>query len=205
MKTILYYFAAILIIICISTSVWSQDNKIISDTVAAPYHDDNKRKTGSRSAPISRGDPNSKKFDWKKVFIGGSLGLQFGTVTVIHLSPLIGYRFTEKITAGIGFTYQYYRYRTYYFTTSIYGGRVFARYIITDNLFAHVEYEVLNIETYDNLENRTNVESFLAGGGYRQKIGINSYFNLLVLWDFIRHPYSPYINPIIRAGVSIGF
>lgn len=105
-----------------------------------------------------------KKNFMDNVFIGGNLGLQFGTVTFADISPLVGYRFTKKISAGIGVTYQYYHYkdRYYDFETNVYGGRVFGRYNFTDYLFGHLEYEYLNMEAFDFSRRRVDVNSRLS-------------------------------------------
>ncbi len=80
-----------------------------------------------------------------------------------------------------------------------------------DNLFAHAEYELLNLEKiyYDSYYNvikagRENVESYLVGGGYCQPIGRNSYFTIIILWNLNETALSPYTNPIIRAGMDFG-
>jgi hypothetical protein len=82
-----------------------------------------------------------------RFFFGGSLGLQFGSATYIDVSPLVGYKITPKLHAGVGLTYIYYKvkdsYYNYAYETSIYGGRVFGRYYILDNLFGHAEFEIL--------------------------------------------------------------
>lgn len=150
-------------------------------------------------------DDTARKRFSERIFFGGNIGLQFGTVTFIDVSPLIGYELTEKLSAGVGATYQYYRYRDRFndFSTNIYGGRVFSRYNILKNIFSHVEYEVLNLEAFD-LEKRINVTSILVGGGFRQQLGGRTYLNLLVLWNINESAYSPYRNPIIRGGISIG-
>ena len=141
-----------------------------------------------------------------RIFTGGNLGLQFGTTTVIDVSPLIGYRITDKLGAGITATYKYYRFRTNIgdYTTSIYGGGLFGRYLITENLFAHAEYEILNGPwRFD--DERYNITSILIGGGYRQPLSDRIFLNLLVLWNINDSADSPYNNPIIRAGVGVGF
>jgi hypothetical protein len=143
-----------------------------------------------------------------RVFVGGNVGFQFGTVTFAEVSPLIGYRFTDKISAGIGATYQYYRYKdpTYQLETNVYGGRVFGRYFFTDYLFAHAEYEYLNLETYNFYPTkRLWVESFLVGGGYFQRISdSNSGIYIMLLYNLTESIYTPYSNPIIRIGVNLG-
>ncbi|MBA3706651.1 MAG: hypothetical protein H0W84_12350 [Bacteroidetes bacterium] len=150
--------------------------------------------------------PPKERF-WDKVFVGGNIGLQFGTVTFAEISPLVGYRFTDKISAGIGATYQYYHYKDkfYDFETNVYGGRVFGRYFFTDFLFAHAEYEYLNLEAFDFFpRRRVDVGSVLAGVGYIQRFSKNSGIVAMILYNFTESAYTPYTNPIIRIGVNIG-
>lgn len=42
-----------------------------------------------------------------KLFAGGSLGLSFGSYTLINLSPQIGYRFNKYFSSGVGFNLIY--------------------------------------------------------------------------------------------------
>jgi hypothetical protein len=161
------------------------------------------------SVPVHKKEEPKPKTDFlKKCFWGGNLGLQFGTVTFIDVSPLAGYKFTNKITGGIGVTYQYYHYKDRYYNieTNVYGGRVFGRYNFTKSFFAHGEYEYLNLEAFDySYPHRVDVNSFLAGGGYIQRFGRNSAFVAMILYNFTPTIYTPYTNPIIRLGVNFGF
>ncbi len=144
---------------------------------------------------------------WDKVFVGGNFGLQLGTSTFIDISPLAGYRITPKFAAGVGLTYQYFHYRDRYYDleTNIFGGRVFGRYMFTDYLFAHAEYEYLNLEAFDFYPSRrVDVTSILGGGGYMQRFGENSAIVAMILYNFTESVYTPYNNPIIRIGVNIG-
>jgi len=83
-----------------------------------------------------------------RVYFGGGLDLAFGTITIIGASPLVGYMITEKLSAGVGITYQYYKDNRFTpdFTTSIYGGRLFARYNIFDPFFLYNEYEITSFD-----------------------------------------------------------
>jgi hypothetical protein len=148
----------------------------------------------------------------ERIFFGGNFGLQFGTITFVDVSPLIGYRFTDKFSAGPGISYMFYRERFAGFApfeTSIYGGRIFSRYEIFRGIFLHGEYEVLNREIFDYLVSpdrfRMNVTSILLGGGFRQHMGGRTFLNLLVLWNINESAYSMYNNPIIRMGINVGF
>ena len=150
---------------------------------------------------------NNEKLSIKeRIFFGGNIGLQFGTITQIDLSPLIGYRVSERFSSGIGITYQYYSDSRFDFNTDIYGGRVFGRYFIYEDFFAHAEFEVLSLETeLDRLnlypdDDRFLIHSVLVGGGYRQKIGQSSSINFMVLYNLNQSSNSPYQNPIIRIG-----
>jgi len=165
-------------------------------------------KAQAQDSTMIRKNPLKPRF-WDRVYVGGNVGFQFGTVTFAELSPLIGYQFTPKITAGVGVTYQYYRYkdRNYELKTNVYGGRVFGRYFFTDFLFAHVEYEYLNLEAFDfyPLRRRVDVESVLVGGGYLQRFGSgNSGVFIMLLYNLTESAYTPYTNPIIRIGVNVG-
>lgn len=165
--------------------------------------------------------PKSRFSD--KLFFGGGLGLQFGTLTLIDISPVVGYRITEKFETGLGFTYKYYRIKDYYIDyntgiaydlkSNILGGSVFTRYHITENIFVHAEYESLQYK-YDEYYNpgiglqsdkRTAIiNSIFVGGGYRQRISQGSYFFMMALWNLNDGALSPYSNPILRMGVILG-
>jgi long-subunit fatty acid transport protein len=156
-------------------------------------------------------DNPSKPFK-DRIFTGGNVGLQLGTVTMVDISPLIGYKLTEKLTTGVGFTYQYYN-DSYFappFTLNIWGGRIFVRYNILERLFAHVEYEFLTFKTdmFNMSSNepaqQINLNNILIGGGYRERIGEDIYANVTVLWNINESAYSLYRNPIIRLGFVFG-
>ncbi len=141
-------------------------------------------------------------------FVGGNLGLQFGTVTILDISPYTGFKMTNRLAIGAGFTYQYLREGKgeYKYTSNVYGGRIFSSYSIIPEVFAYAEYEVLNHEVAIDVNNyvRKNVSSVLVGGGYRQMIGHNLYSDIMVLWNLTESPNSRYTNPIFRVGMVIG-
>ena len=157
---------------------------------------------------FAQSDLTSRKFG-DRLFAGGDVGLTFGTVTFINVSPLLGYRITDDFSAGVGGTYQYFKqsFDGAEFQTSIYGGRVFARHAILEDFFVHSEYEILNLEVADAFgfaTGRQNIPFLYVGGGVRQSIGGSSYFVGMVLYDVIQNRLSPY-NPLqIRGGFIFG-
>jgi len=151
---------------------------------------------------------NDFKSRW---YFGGGFGLQFGYMTLIEVSPLVGYMVTPKLSIGLSPTYKYYKYNDYYganldLKTNVWGGSIFTRYFVFENVFAHVEYESLlyneQVPGYPEIRNQYN--SFFVGGGYNQRIGGNSGMYILLLWNLNDTPDSPYINPIVRVGFSVG-
>jgi hypothetical protein len=142
-------------------------------------------------------------------FVGGNLGLQFGTITILDISPYTGFKLTNRLSVGAGFTYQYLREGKgdYKYTSNMFGGRIFSSYAIIPEVFAYAEYEVLNYEVAIDINRyaRKNVSSVLVGGGYRQMIGPNLYSDIMILWNLTESPDSRYTNPIYRIGMVIGF
>ena len=147
-----------------------------------------------------------------RVFVGGNLGLQFGDITVIDVSPLLGYRLTNRTSAGVGFTYQYFKF-DYGLgreaTSNIYGPRIFGRHNINQQLFLHGEFESLNLELYNPADDRLErewVSGLLLGGGYFVPIGRRAGFNLTVLYNVLYDDQrSPYNSPlVVRAGATLG-
>jgi hypothetical protein len=166
------------------------------------------------------GDEKEEKMD--RWFFGGSLWAQFGTVTQIEIAPVAGYHISPRFDAGIGARYVYYRTRSELlqdFSSHIYGGSVFTRYVVVKNLdkllpvklqgrfITHVEYEGLNMPSQMDIyhkreDNRFWAHNYLIGGGLQQQIGKGAYLNLLILYNLNEKSYSLYDNPIIRIGIN---
>ena len=141
-----------------------------------------------------------------RLYFGGNFGMQFGTVSLIDISPLVGVMITPRLSSGIGATYQYFNDKRYIGgETSSYGGRLFTRYNVLPNIFTHAEYESINFDNYnlftDQFE-RIWANSLFLGGGYFAPFGprggANFTFLYNVLHDNLRSPYAePYV---IRVG-----
>jgi hypothetical protein len=152
-----------------------------------------------------------------KIRLGGSFGLNFGSITNINISPMIGLQLTDKLTTGVGIIYQYYKsiIPGYKYQDNIYGGRAFGMYNIINGVSAHVEYESISRKYLDLGGNSrpTQLNSFLVGGTYSQPTGgrLIRAVNLTVLYNLSynnqvnpSNPYqniSPYGSPlVIRAS-----
>ncbi len=167
--------------------------------------------TGTAMSQYTREDDISKQpndrggFSPDRIYVGGSLGAQFGTFTFVNLSPDVGYWFTDRFTAGLGARYLYFSDNTINYSTTILGGSTFARYFITEELFTHVEFEVLN-GRFDRMRNDAfNVYSLFAGGGYMQFFSDRFFSGIMILYNINDSVYSPYRNPVIRVTFGLGF
>ena len=148
-----------------------------------------------------------------RVYFGGNLGLQFGTVTNIEVSPLVGYRFTDDFSAGLGITYIYFKreFDNYEdFETNIYGYRFFARHNIQEQFYAQAEYENLSLEFFNALDGSSQrqwVPGAFVGGGYFTPLGRNAGFNIAALYNLLYdEDKSPYNSPwVFRIGLTMGF
>jgi hypothetical protein len=157
----------------------------------------------------------------QRIVFGGDIGLSFGSITYIKLAPVVGYKVTDRFTAGLGPIYIYERqklydqYNNYYkWETSIYGGKVFGSFTIykgaqRENRFGigdimlHAENEVVNVEKWD-VGGRKWIDNILLGGGMYQPLGGRFGVSIFVLWDVTQNMYSPYYmnNPIFKFGLN---
>lgn len=151
----------------------------------------------------------------ERLFYGGSFGLQFGTITDIEFSPIIGIWVLPRIAVAAGPDFRYFK--DPWGRTTIYGGKSYVELIFLQDLdniiplglhlgmFLHLEDEALSLESsffkttpYDS--KRFMINTILGGGGIRQQIGQRSSLNLTFLWALNDSGYDIYGNPEIRVS-----
>ena len=142
--------------------------------------------------------------------------MQFGTVTDIQVSPVIGLWVLPRLAVAVGPNYRFYK--DPYDRTNIYGGKAYLQFVVIQNLnsvlplgantgiFLHLEDELLNLESsvwkYPGANGRFYINTILAGGGISQQIGRRSSLNFMVLWALNESIYDVYSNPEIRVSFS---
>ena len=153
----------------------------------------------------------------ERLFLGGSFGLQFGSITYINISPVVGLWVLPRVAIAAGPSFIYYKF--YDEKTSIYGGRFYNQYVVLQDfnniipiglhagIFLHLEDEVLALESdywknSINGSNRFIANNLLFGGGIKQQIGARSFLNLTALWKIHDSGYSIYSSPEIRVSFS---
>ncbi len=149
----------------------------------------------------------------ERLFFGGSFGLQFGTITDIQFSPVVGLWVLPRVAVAAGPNYRYFK--DPYDATSIYGGKAYTEFIFLRTeycirwtafcLFFTFEDEFLSLDssffgTSPSDTGRFLINTILAGGGIRQQMGPRSSLNLTFLWALNDHGYGIYGNPEIRIS-----
>lgn len=160
-------------------------------------------------------------FDKSKLFVGGNFALNFGNITIVNISPQVGYRFNRFFAAGAGVNGEYTSFRFQDFngrTTSrqnygVAGLNIFGRVYPIEQLLLQVQPE-LNYtwgkekfygppDIESKLEGKI-VPSVLVGGGAAIPAGRGA-FLIMVQYDVLQNERTPYGNKIFyNFGYNIG-
>ena len=81
------------------------------------------------SGQKSREEPPPFK---ERLFFGGNFGLQFGTITDIQVSPVVGLWVLPRLAVAVGPDYRFYKYR--YDRTNIYGGKGYVQFVVIKDI-----------------------------------------------------------------------
>lgn len=171
--------------------------------------------SGKKGKPVYRENARKKGFDPQRLIFGGGLGFGMGYGIInFGISPVAGYRLTDRFSAGIGLGYNYYRdkygynsynlhsaaQKTFPLTQHIVSGSVWGRYLIIPNLFLQAEGELNNWDYYEfdgptqfdkdgwavYPKNRITVPSVLLGAGFRQPLGDFASIYVLLMYDVLQ-------------------
>lgn len=153
------------------------------------------------------------KEDFKdRFFFGGNFNAVFGIYTIVNLSPLVGFKVTDKLNVGAGFIFNYYavKYGSQTVSATFYGSHTFARYFVLDNIFIQGQYDRLyqpKINFAKGTLEKGWVDYFLVGGGVRQPLGDRAYLVASLLYNVNYEPnqISAYYNPLVQIGIISNF
>ncbi|MGC1391644.1 MAG: hypothetical protein WA816_11455 [Bacteroidales bacterium] len=178
------------------------------------------QKTKEEQFPFDQKDNNGTPSFKERLFYGGSFGLQFGTITDIQVSPVIGYWVLPRVAVALGPTYRYYKDPSS--ETAIYGAKCYVQFAVIQDLssiiqmgghtgiFLHLEDELLSLNSYfwkwplgiPFSTERFYLNTLLAGGGISQQIGRRASLNFMVLWPLNDSDYDLYNKPELRISFS---
>ncbi|GIV37201.1 MAG: hypothetical protein KatS3mg032_1580 [Cyclobacteriaceae bacterium] len=145
--------------------------------------------------------------DWSlnnRAYIGfGLSGLNFGQDAFygrffsIGASGQLGYMLTTHLSAGGGLEYNYTTYQDAGVKNYMYNFFPFVRHNIS-NFFVQFEYNLVTIKITQRgqADSSGNFERLFGGIGYTSPAGRNSYFNMLVSYDFLYTNTSVFASPL---------
>lgn len=197
------------ILLCILTSIFFPTYSQFNTSAPAQSKTTKQGEIKKNEKPKHENVVYKKGFDKQKIFVGGGLGLQFGTITAINVDPIIGYTLHRMVRLGLSFNFSYYRNGLYSpVIEHFYGGLgAFVRFYPIKYLFLHAEFEGLNHPYYnDNGDLKRKWFGYpIVGVGYNQPLmGNRAGLTLAIMWNFNDSDYSIYNNPIISIGFDIG-
>ena len=134
----------------------------------------------------------------QNLWYGGGMQINFGanqyySQFVFGLSPMVGYKITNRFSAGprVSVIFNSFRIQT---TTGVekitpisWSVGAFSRYQILSTIFAHVEYEYKN-EAYLTYNLETQYEkrnNFYLGAGYASNSGSLIRYEIMLLYNFL--------------------
>ena len=147
---------------------------------------------------------------WRRVQIGGGLGLGIGSgYTDILVAPSAIYNFNQYVAAGVGLQGSYVRVKNNY-ESYIYGGSLIGLFTPIEQIQISVELEQLRVNSmfsdyYDfngfvikTPDNNFWTTALFVGAGYRtQNVTIGLRYNLL--YDSDKSVYSEPFMPFVRV------
>ncbi|HET8574128.1 MAG TPA: hypothetical protein VFL76_09675 [Edaphocola sp.] len=169
--------------------------------------------SGKKGEAQYKQNAQKEGFDPHKLIFGGGFGFGFGSGSLtLSISPVAGYRFTDRFSAGLrlGYQYNWIKDGQYVingmsgmveaknFNYHIIGPGVWTRFIVWNNIFLHAAYEY-NIFTYKSYNTTytmpgtssyrawDHANSLLLGIGLRQPVSDNASFVLMVGYDVLQN------------------
>ncbi|MFO7880858.1 MAG: hypothetical protein ACQES0_09625 [Bacteroidota bacterium] len=163
-------------------------------------------------------DDDDKPSLQERLRFGGGLGLSFGNITMVDISPRVSYMIHPRWFAGLGGNYLYYKNNYYQFSTNMYGFSAFSNFaLIKDfsdilplgagggSLLIHAEANLINMDPEMDWTSQRDERFWLmqpmAGLGLKIPAGIRSYALILFMYNFNEKVYSPTNNPVISVSL----
>lgn len=186
--------------------------QIYVDNQGNVYDQRQTSKTNKNTNQYTKVAKSSSKFDKRKLEFGGSLGLQFGNYTLVNISPQVGYRFSNLLSAGVGIGYSYYSdskdryYDNYDYTEHFASFNLYANIYPVSFLVFSLKPEISRVWINQKIgseqfSDNKFVPSVVIGGGVR--LGP---MTAQILYDVVQDRYSPYGNKIFYSvGYTFGF
>lgn len=126
---------------------------------------------------------------------------------IVQLSPFVGYKVTEQFIPGAGFVVDFSMNQSTQAWKLSFGPKAFAKYIVTNGVYAKAEYQLLNMDTKQNNmtdkypnQSRYWHHTCLVGAGYQYSIANVGMAYAELSYD-LNQDGSPYKMPKFSVGI----
>lgn len=167
-----------------------------------------------KDLPKRRPNPMKGKPFQARLVLGMTLQVHQDKTPNLDLSPFAAYRWTERLSFGLGGNYRvmtkdYFKGLTR--EGEVYGARAFSEFTLYKGIFVHAGYEMMRAPRKEPLAlngkaeaiGDTWVDGLLIGAGKDYRIARYIKGNMQVLYNFLDEVNSPYRNKVmVRLGFS---
>lgn len=154
-------------------------------------------------AAATQAQKRQSGFDLSRLEIGGNLGLGFGNdYASVNISPQVGYAFSGYFTAGLGLSYNYYRWNDPYIQTQNYlGGNLYARFSPVSFIHLQVQPELYGMWGRAGGRDIPSqmVPACLVGGGITLPLGGRGGVTAMLFYDVVQNERSPYGGQLVYS------
>jgi hypothetical protein len=203
-----------LVVLADTSIIYAQENQ---DSLNKVLRERRNQKEKEVNAEEEKGIDSLSHNKKERIIYGSNFSVSFGSTFLLDISPFCAYRITRRLMAGPGLTYIIYSSRISYSDTVgntfsyrihsyIYGGRLFAEYALSRNLFIHGELEKVNVpyaDTYGATQRRW-IDNQYLGVGYKTYVGKRTFIQIQLLYNFNfknNQDYNPNTSAIVgRVG-----
>lgn len=169
------------------------------------------RNSSTSNKNIWNGERDYSRFSTQNIIYSGNIAFNFyGDVLNFGVSPIVGYKFNDYLSAGIRFGYNYWRLKNYnYFVDAnnqfiykplrndYYQVGLWTRISPIELLYAHVEYEQHYLVQKKYVYGPSNsiikqkenfsINSLMVGGGLKQNISDRISYCMTILYDVLQN------------------
>ncbi len=160
------------------------------------------------SATTSLQAQEKSKFNLQNMVFGGSFGFNVSNgITAINISPQVGYRFNQYLTAGVGLGYTYYSYKTVYsgkIKENMVGANIYGQ--VNPIRYASIKIQPEIYHSWGQNYNSRTISCLLVGAGANLPMGGKSAMTVMLYYDVAQNEFSPYGEDVFYSvGYTFSF
>ena len=148
---------------------------------------------------VSLSAQNSNDNFWENVRFGGGFNVGFGSnYTTVAISPSAIYDFSDEFSTGLSLSYLHSKNKAFDTTANVYGASIISLYNPFDSFQLSGEFEELNINFKDGLNDNSYWNPALYLGAAYRTGGVSIGLRYDILYKENKSIYSSALTPVFR-------